>query len=448
MASEECGLSPRSRRDGQKPRYTALLPLAAAVLIVAICADSFAQTAPQTPDDAGGEASEAPRRGDTVRNRARPGYDPIGVRAGGFFIYPEVGVTEQFRSNIFFTPSNEEEDFITVISPSLRAQSNWNVHSLSFYAEADYGLYAINEDENYFDFRGGVDGRLDIRRDLALSGGFSAARLHEARSSPDQAGAAEPVTYMRYSGNAALTKTFNRLSTRIGGNVDVYRYDNVPATGGGTFSSKDRDRTVSEGSIRIGYDTAPGIEPFLRTSVNDRSYRERRDDAGQIRDSWGWETVAGAAIDLGGVTFGEVYIGYLSQNYEGSGFNDISGVSFGGTLLWNPTRLTSVTLNAERSVEETTLAGAAGSLQTTFEARVDHELRRNVILSMDGGVSRRDYRGISREDDLADAGASVRYLANRFLELRGGYSFSTRNSSDSGADYDAHTLFLGVTAQF
>ncbi|MEX0923972.1 MAG: outer membrane beta-barrel protein [Rhodovibrionaceae bacterium] len=383
-----------------------------------------------------------------MNERARPEYDPIGLRAGGFFVYPEVTVTEVFRDNIFYTPSDKEEDFITVISPSLRMQSNWNVHSLTFYADADYGRYLINEDESYVDWRTGIDGRLDIERDLNFAGGVSAARLHEPRSSPDQTGAAEPVTYHRYSGDAALTKRFNRLSTRLGGEVDVYRYNDVPASGGGTFNSDDRDRTVSEGSLRLGYEVSPNIEPFVRTSVNDRSYRQSSDDFGTKRDSWGWEAVAGTAFDLGGVTYGEVYVGYLEQRYDSASLDTISGLSFGGNLIWNPTRLTTVTLGAERTVEETTLSGASGGLQTMLKAQVDHELLRNLILSGDARYARLNYNGISREDDTADAGLSLRYLIDRNFELRAGYSFATRNSSVSSADYDTQTLFLGLTAQF
>ena len=425
-----------------------LFPITLAAGLSAAAGAVWAQSVPRSPQDAGGDATVEPGPGDTVMERARPGYDPVGIRAGGFFIYPEVGVTEFYRSNIFYTPSNEEDDFITVVSPAVRAKSNWNVHGLSFYAEADYGHYLLNEDENYLDFRSGVDGHLDIRHDLRVLGGLSVAHLHESRSSPEQTGADEPVTYMRYSGNAAVEKDFSRLSTRLGGDVQVYRDNDVDAVGGGTFNSDDRDRTESEAALRLGYELTPRVEPFVRASVNDRSYRQRRDDFGQVRDSWGWETVAGAAFDLGGVTFGEVYVGYLQQNYEGAGLKNVSGPSFGAEVVWNPTELTTVTVGAERGVEETTLAGASGALQSSFDARVDHELRRNLILSANTGFTRRDYRGISRTDDLADIGASLRFLTNRFLEMRAGYSFSTRDSSASGNDYDAHTISVGVTAKF
>lgn len=426
-----------------------LFAVAAGSTVLLVAAGALAQSSPpRTPQEYEFREYREPGRYDTVIDRDRPGYDPMGVRAGGFFIYPEVSVTEFFRDNIFYTPSDKEEDFITVISPSIRAQSNWNVHSLTFYADADYGHYLINDDEEYFDWRTGVDGRLDIQRDLNLSGGASVAQLHEPRSSPDQAGAEEPVTYMRYSGDAALSKSFNRLSTRIGGEVDVYRYDDVPASGGGTFDSDDRDRTVSRGITRVGYEVSPRFEPFVEASVNDRSYRLSRDDAGNKRDSWGWETVVGADFDLTGVTYGELYVGYLEQYYENSSFDTISGVSFGGNVTWNPSRLTTVTFGAARTVEETTVSGASGALQTELEVQVDHELRRNIILTADARAARRDYDGISREDDLANAGLSMRYLFNRFLEFHGGYSYALRDSNESGEDYDTQTVFVGVTAQF
>ena len=58
-----------------------------------------------------------PERGETVTNRPRPELDRLGVRAGGLFIYPRLGLQEFYNDNIFYTDSGEEDDFITLISP-------------------------------------------------------------------------------------------------------------------------------------------------------------------------------------------------------------------------------------------------------------------------------------------------------------------------------------------
>lgn len=437
-----------SSRAGARTGAPVVIPGAFALAVVlSPVAGASAQSTPESPQDEAARTPAEPRPGETVTGRARPEYDPVGIRAGGFFLYPELSLSEILHDNVFYEEDDPHGDLITVVSPSARLQSNWDRHGLTVYADADVGRYLSHEDENYVDARTGFDGRLDITRDTSLSGGLSAARLHEARSSPEQTGAAEPVTYRRWAGDATLAKHFNKFSARVGGDVAYYRYDNVDATGGGIFRSDDRDRRESEIEGRLGYELSPRIEPFLQASANDRSYDADVDDAGVDRDSHGWETVAGAALDFGGVTFGELYVGYFEQRYERAAFDTISGPSFGGDITWNPTGLTTVTAGLERSVEETTLNGASGALQTAFRAGIDHELRRNVILSADTRLAERDYDGITREDTDARFGIGATYLANEYLELGVRYGYAMRDSTRAGADYDAQTLLFRVTGQ-
>lgn len=411
--------------------------------LVAVAPIAWAQSPPEEPGDAQPARAE-PGPGETVRERARPEYDPIGVRLGGFFLYPEFTVSELYRDNIFYTEDNAESDFITVLSPSARLASNWSRHELTLSASVDQGLYADNSDENYLDASFAADGRLDVQQDLALTGGASAARLHEERSSPDQAGAAEPVTYWRYGADAGVAKSFNRLRTSAGVGVDVYRYDSVDAVGGGVFTSDDRDRRETEGRFQIGYALSSRIEPYVRATANQRRYA---DDGAVNRDSDGWEGVVGAAFDLGGVTTGEVYAGYLEQTYDDPSLGKISGPSFGGALTWNPTGLTTVELSLDRTVAETTLSGASGALRTGGSASIDHELRRNVIVGAEASYAVVDYESIQREDDTASGGLDLTYLFTRNFSARAGYQYERRRSSVSNADYDVKTLLLSVSAK-
>ncbi|MCI0430482.1 MAG: outer membrane beta-barrel protein, partial [Rhodospirillales bacterium] len=42
-----------------------------------------------------------PERAQSVFERPRPDYDPLGIRAGGFLIYPQVELGEAYNDNIF-----------------------------------------------------------------------------------------------------------------------------------------------------------------------------------------------------------------------------------------------------------------------------------------------------------------------------------------------------------
>jgi uncharacterized protein (PEP-CTERM system associated) len=106
-----------------------------------------------------------------------------------------------------------------------------------------------------------------------------------------------------------------------------------------------------------------------------------------------------------------------------------------------------VTFRAQRSIQETTQLNASGYFSTSGGVSVDHELRRNVILSAGFNYTNNDYQGISREDDVTTARLGARYLLNRNLYLSGGYNYTARDSSVAGADYDDNVVMLRLSTQ-
>ncbi len=54
-----------------------------------------------------------------VRDRPRPGYDPIGYRFGPHFFFPSIGLGYRFDSNAFATTGASPSDSAFVISPGL-----------------------------------------------------------------------------------------------------------------------------------------------------------------------------------------------------------------------------------------------------------------------------------------------------------------------------------------
>jgi hypothetical protein len=180
-------------------------------------------------------------------------------------------------------------------------------------------------------------------------------------------------------------------------------------------------------------------------SYNRQDYDTEPDNDGFDRNSQGFETVAGLSIDLGGVTRADIFAGYLTQYYQDPAFDNVSGPSFGGSLTWNVTGITTVTATVTRTLQETTTAGASGYFATDAVLNVDHELLRNLILSAFGGYGNRDYEGISRNDDVWIAGAGAEYLMNRYMEIDAKYRFDSRDSSESTEDYDRNLILLNLT---
>ncbi len=88
---------------------------------------------------------------------------------------------------------------------------------------------------------------------------------------------------------------------------------------------------------------------------------------------------------------------------------------------------------------------------TLANFRVDHEYRRNVILTGTAGITRNEYR-TGGEQTLYAAGLSATYLLNRYAGLTTAYDFVARQSSGNlglnlnglapGANFVDHRIVL------
>lgn len=383
----------------------------------------------------------------TVMDRPRPELDALGVRAGGFLVYPSVTLSEAYNDNIFATQTDTKDDFITTVTPEVRANSDWNVHSLQFQASGTVDRHATNSAEDTEEFTVGTNGRLDIRRDTNATAGLQYQSLTEDRGSPDDVNGSEPTEYTLGTANAGFFNRWNRVSLNAGARVRQYDYDDVPTSAGATINNDDRDRDEYRLSLRGGYQIQENYEAFLEGVVSRADYDADVDDNGINRDSDGYEFRAGARIDFTGLVFGDFYASYITRDYDDPTLTNFDGVGAGADMTWNVTQLTTVTGTVSRQVAETTLASASGNLRTNLAGRVDHELLRNLILSGRLGVSRDEFEGTTREDDYLRGMLQARYMMNRNLYFTLRYEYTDRDSSSANADYDRNIVFLRLRAQ-
>src|SRR5690606_20796397 len=150
------------------------------------------------------------------------------------------------------------------------------------------------------------------------------------------------------------------------------------------------------------------------------------------RNSEGFELTVGTSIDISGKSKGEVFVGYLKQEYESSDLENIQSPTFGANILWNVTQLTSLIVGVTRSVEETVISGSSGYLGTGYEVIIEHELLRSFIARAGFSFNTNDYQGgtnVVRKDDIGLVKIETKYLINRNLSLRLGYQYERRDSN-------------------
>ncbi|MDO8421547.1 MAG: outer membrane beta-barrel protein [Parvibaculum sp.] len=410
---------------------------------------AFAMLATMSGQAFAEEAASGDQRG-SVKDRPRPAYDSVGIRAGAFMVFPQAKVVEIYDDNIYATSVNETDDFITQLRAAVDVESKWSRHSLNFGAGVNQSLYADNTDENRFDWDLSTSGSLDVTRDTRLSAGLAYSQLHEDRGEPNAVPAAvatEPTPYTVLTGNAAFDQKLNRVSFRVFGSLNEYDYEDVTTLGGAVLDQDYRDRTEYVEGLRVGYSVTPDTNVFIQGTVNQREYDLQPPAVAVTRDSEGFEGVVGSEFRLSNLAQGTVYVGYQEQSYDNAAYSDTSGLSYGGNVEWYVTPLTTITFDGAATIEETTTAGASGFMQQRGGVRIDHELMRNVLINGRLSYTYADYDGISRQDDTLGAGLGVDYLMNRNFSLGFAYDITDKDSSVAGNEYTRNTFGLTLTGK-
>ncbi len=384
----------------------------------------------------------------SVLQHARPDYDALGLRAGSFLILPSADVVESWDSNIYATPTGDTSDRITTIAPQLGIQSDWNNHALNLLFSDQSMIYNTHSSENVNNITGAAEGRFDIEREIYLTGGGGVQLLHEPRGSPNAPIAAKnPTEYHVTDGNLGFVHDVGVIGLRVNTAVDSYSYNNDSTSTGLLIPQSYRNYISYTATPRVTYEIVPQYDAFIQTPLNEREYASHADTSGFYRSSHGYEGDIGTAIHLGSALNGELYLGYLRQDYEDHRLSDPQGPGGGSNLLWNVTQLTSLRLSASRTVLETTVEPASAIVESAVGLSIEHELLPNVLLTSSTNFYQDQFRGISRSDNNFTGTIGVRYLMNRVFSLGLEGNFYHRDSNVPGVGYDREVIELKLHNQ-
>lgn len=404
----------------------------------------------------------------SVAQRPRPDYDPLGIRVGSFLIFPTFGLLGTYDSNIFAAPNDVKGDFYTSLDPGVSVRSDWNNHSLNFVAGGDFRRYATQTSENENNGLAALTGRLDVQRDFYFLGEINYQLQHEDRSTPDTLFNQKNPTEYQQAG-AALASVYNsgRIGLRLDGKINYFTYDNGITSLNVPIIETDRNRFEYVVTPRVSYEIIPGYSAFIKTPVNWVEYQSTSNQFGYNQSSHGYEFDAGTAVKITNLIVGEVYAGYLRQDFDGGEsaanvaaglppLQPTSGVSFGGNLLWNITELTSLRGNLSRSVQQSYFIPAAGPGQappgsyteSSVSLTAEHELLRNVILNGLVGYINDAWQGNPRVDNSYQASLGVKYLINRYFNASLNASYNQRVSNVTLGDYTREIITARLNTQF
>lgn len=385
-------------------------------------------------------------RNEGVRERPRPETDPIGMPAGAFRLYPSLGASITQDDNVFAGEVVEENDTIFSLSPAASLRSQWSRHELVLAARGEQRSFSDFDNEDTTTYRASADGRVDVRRDLRGRMSLSHERGYEPRGENDPLGLVEPIELTEDRIAGSLQKEFSRVRVSVGAAHSELDFEDGRLGGGGVFDQDFRDRDLTEWDARIDYALTPSVAVFATYVDRSYDYVETPPVPGGNRNFDSNRAIAGVSFDLSNLVRGEVGAGHVTSD-SATGIGDFDGFSQYAALDWFVTRLTTVSLRAERDVEEAGVFTAASILRDHYVLNIDHEILRNVLVGFEANWRSDEFDGIDRDDDIKGLSAGVEWFVNRLAVVHA--SIYRHDQESTGVDrtrsYDRTAATIGVT---
>lgn len=349
-----------------------------------------------------------------------------GMRAGSFDVRAAAGLSFGMDSNVYAVPGSPDADRVATGEALVRAESESATRDLLGMAFVRARRYedARDQDATEFGALARYDGWIDPQNRLIT--GFSAEHGIESRNDIETPTtlALSPYDDLR----AAITHThlFNRFALESRLDARRLQYDSA--------SQEYRDRSQYRAELRGAYQLRSNLSWVVTGYFN----RDDFDDPSEFMlpaDTAGG--LLGLHFDVSELVELELGAGYFERSYDDL-TEPLDGISFRGSLLWHPTRLTTVRAQVLRSDAPTHIEGAYAKVRNDAILRVTHEYSRNLTLH--GGLRfiADDFDTIDRVDEswLAELGAT--WAFGRHSVLRFSYDYGTRDHDDTQRSFDRH----------
>ncbi|MBC2861148.1 outer membrane beta-barrel protein [Stappia sp. 28M-7] len=381
----------------------------------------------------GGRIANTAYAGDTTRD------EPRGMRVGSFLLYPELFTGLGWSDNRA-GDSNGNGGATYRIAPSLRVQSDWSRHSLGINFRGSYTGYPDSGLEADPNVSSDALLRLEVgeRTEVDISGSYGLSM--QDRGTAESAGGDQEIHSL--GGGLALRRDLGLVGAELRGEVDATYYQGA----GGAAANRDRDNALFTATLRVDGNTGAAVTPFAEASVLARRYMDACNNPAlcEDRNSSGYGLRAGLAFDNGGKISGDIAVGWRSERLDDARLARLEGMTVDGSLVWSPTRLTTVTALASTSFAPSSLAGTPGSAAYSSDLRVAHGFSDALSGEVGIGYTWRDYTGLVLTEQEARATTALTWALTSNVALQGRYTFRRFISSNPGSSYDSNTIEAGL----
>lgn len=376
----------------------------------------------------------------------QPAAGPAPINAGNILIIPMLTGGAFYDDNVFARNSNRQADWAGFVRPELAWRTNnWANLQAGGSAFVEKRWYNRFTSEDQVNAGATVGGELRPDADTQLVGRLNYLHAHEDRGASDSITATfdKPLRYDLFEAAGAINKRYERFWTSVGAGVAWINYQDADIAGT-AISLAYRDGTIIRVPVRAGYVVAPSTSVFVEVAGNERNFRVDN------FDSRGYRVVGGALFEPGpgSRVRGEIFAGYMYQDYKGSTLQTVSTWTYGGALAFLVAQNVTAAFEGRRDAREASLSGGVFTtdgvsvIETLAAGRIDWRILPNVVIG--GGVSYLvdEFVGAGRTDRSVSPLASARWFVNPYLTLGFDYRNLTFDSSGFGVPTYYRNVYL------
>lgn len=390
-----------------------------------------------------------------VHLRQHPDFTPPDIIKGSFIVRPVLETKSWYDSNVFLDSKNEVGDFVFNVHPSLELQSNFSRHALNFKLDTDYTKYTDETDQNTLDASFIVEGKYDINDNAQLGGAVFISRNHEDRndltipSSPQ-----EPTETTQQSAALSFDYAPARFKLSLFGSYSINKFENgISRNTGARLIEEERNVDITSAGTRLAYQYNDNVTPYIVTKASDYRFHHNRFSSvtngfdGSNQDKMIFSLTPGFSFDYKGLVYGHLHAGIGYERNEDVATDNKKTYLVDAELIWNPTKLTTIQSQLNRSFD-TDSDTSAGTVETTAKIHVYHELKRNFIIGAGVDTKFRDFDNNARLDKIYRLKIDGEYRINDHYALTGGYILNRRLSKATSFDYNQDLFYLGLNYRF
>jgi hypothetical protein len=387
------------------------------------------------------------RPGEPLQDRFDRRQPAVGAQIGAVRIRPEAYLGFGFDDNIFATRDDKKSDFFALYGGRIAADYAHETLRAQFTAGVTDRRYVDRSSEDYWQAQTRLSVSDQLFNNFAIFSSGGVQRLAVPRDDPNGINGLKPATYMLYDAFAGVRigSPLRNLVTLSAG-IDQTRYASVEGLLG-PINTRERDRREIFGNARVDHSFFGRQSLFAEIRPDSRTYGQEIDNSGFRRASNGIRATLGMTFDINTVFYITASGGYQARRYADPRYGSNKDPDHTLDVRWMPTLLTSVEGKFVHEYAEDIFGSSPGFIRNKSSLSIDHELRRDVLLSFGFSYDMRKYERVPNRFNILSAFARVQHqLADGFtVGLSYVYAHQTSNTSHN---YTSNNILLDFKKKF